>query len=132
MRTAGLPRKEDPQREPIQNDFVSRLCVHGFVPRLRAQLIITHSRPQLLFYLHTYALLFTQFGHEGESDLIWACSLGMPFIYWPTADKEKPSPNAKNTLLPKATIAMDSMTFHPCRMDSPTRMSLQAEFTRCC
>ena len=29
--------------------------------------------------MNLHLLLFTQFGHEGESDLIWACSLGMPF-----------------------------------------------------
>ena len=57
--------------------------------------------------MNLHLLLFTQFGHEGESDLIWACPLGMPFIYWPTADKEKPSPSAKNTLLPKTMITVD-------------------------
>ena len=29
--------------------------------------------------MNLHLLLFTQFGHEGESDLIRACPLGMPF-----------------------------------------------------
>ena len=47
MRTAGLAKsvpKESRFRMTSCPDFVSRLRVHGFVPRLRAQSIIIHSR----------------------------------------------------------------------------------------
>ena len=42
-------------------------------------------------YRATYdnLLLFTQFGHEGESDLIRAYPLGMPFYLLPDRNQEK-------------------------------------------
>ena len=56
---------------------------------MRQEAGIEQSYVSAIIYV-LYLLLFTQFGHEGESDLIWAYPLGMPFIYWPTFDKETP------------------------------------------
>ena len=56
-----------------------------------------HDKPELnQSYLCTiilHLLPSIQFDHEGESDLIWACPLGMPFYLLPDLNKEKPTPS---------------------------------------